>query len=491
MEKNTFGMLNSQLNSPKYLGVSHLLLMFCLSLIATGSFASAIEKVSLAEQQLEMWVDKKLTREVLARLKRSSFYVNKPLLLVVVKDGKVQGQVDKLHAFVKQRLSEKLLRNNVNIIDSTHHPILTHHRQPSSLSCDPHNGVRAYLELELQLQRSNKIKAKFRFVDAYGQHKASPPFEFPSRIKLWRYKAKDWQQMSVDEGLRGLRHLPFTIDQPDLMAKYLADNLSCLLRLKLGASLKLAVDRPVLESPLDTVVANLSSYMAQNDEVTMHRTQEQANYVIRVEAHLIDQWDRLYQVNATVEDLRTQEILGGVPTSSYMSMKNVEPMNDTVFGKQQALYEAHTVYKPASETHVKPVSEKVTNYETISIKHTPLISVGASNKALSIECVRYVDGTRCNGPFKRLDKPWMVQFKIDSRYRGAMVIASLVDEIGNDFRQITGRCAVSTDGNCDIKFLSEAGLYKGGFAIEARIYQGDAAHPVIKDNYFKRTYYVK
>ena len=482
---------------------SSLFVSFCLVMLTiiclfnTATFASNItKKATLAEQQLERWVDEQLAPEVVKRLKNASSFANKPLLLVVTKNDKVQPRIDRFHAFVKQRLSERLAYHHFNIVTPSQNLIPGHHSQFNSPNCEPHNGVRAYLELELKPQRGRKIKAKFKFKDAYDQQSVSLPYEYASELKLWRYKAKDWQQMSVDEGLRGLRHLPFSFDQADLLAKYLADNLSCLMRFQLGSSLKIAVQGDSMTHPLDTVVKNLSAYLAENNEVTMYSNIEQANFVITVDELSIDQYKGLFQVRAIVEDLRTGELLGGAATSSYMTKKaGVEP--EIQIAQQSDYDELYRVATgPAIKSKDKPKDLKthrpIRKVQRLGVNKVAISSADNSHSnALRIECVRYVNGANCDGPFERADKPWVVEFAVDGHYRGAMVIASMLDASGNGYNQITGSCSMSADGRCQIKFHSDAGLYKGGFAIEASVYQGNAVNPVDGEHYFRQVYYTK
>ena len=478
-----------------------LFVSFCLAMLTivcffnTTAFASNMtKKATLAEQQLERWVDEQLAPEVVKRLKKATSFANKPLLLVVTKNDKIQPRIDRFHAFVKQRLSERLAYHRFNIVTPSQNLIPGHHRQFNSPNCEPHNGVRAYLELELKPLRGRKIKAKFKFKDAYDQQTVSLPYEYASELKLWRYKAKDWQQMSVDEGLRGLRHLPFNFDQADLLAKYLADNLSCLMRFQLGSSLKIAVQGDSMTHPLDTVVKNLSAYLAENNEVTMYSNIEQANFVITVDELSIDQYKGLFQVRAIVEDLRTGELLGGAATSSYMSkMSLYEAEPDSQLAKQSQYDDLYQVASgPASKPKNVKVHRPIRKVQRLGVDK--VINDKADNghsSPLRVECVRYVNSSNCDGPYMRENKPWLVDFAVDSRYRGAMVIASMLDASGNGYNQITGSCSMSADGRCQIKFHSDAGLYKGGFAIEASIFQGNAVSPIAENNYFKRVYYTK
>ena len=57
------------------------------------------------------------------------------------------------------------------------------------------------------------------------------------------------QERRRDESLRGLRVLPFSSRHPDLAARYLANNLSCLLRQQDADELKIKVEAHSIDDP--------------------------------------------------------------------------------------------------------------------------------------------------------------------------------------------------------------------------------------------------
>ena len=129
-----------------------------------------------------------------------------------------------------------------------------------------------------------------------------------------------------DEYLRGLRPLPFSDRQPDLLAAYLARNLSCLLR---QAE---TIDEPVVyvENPaghtpqaIKTALNLVGNYLARFREVEVTDDPGRANVTVIAAIHNIHQ--DLHQVWVSARHRPHKTYLAGAETEAYVLIDGQPP----------------------------------------------------------------------------------------------------------------------------------------------------------------------
>lgn len=130
-----------------------------------------------------------------------------------------------------------------------------------------------------------------------------------------------------DVSLRGLRQFPFSNDESDLAASYLAQNLSCLLRQGAPERLKLHVATNAYGTPayFNTVNTLVGRYMNQYREVDVIDSPEGANAVVKTDAVQID--NNLWQVWIGVAFVESGQRVSGAETPAYASLDQTSLFN--------------------------------------------------------------------------------------------------------------------------------------------------------------------
>jgi hypothetical protein len=124
-----------------------------------------------------------------------------------------------------------------------------------------------------------------------------------------------------DDHLRGLRPLPFSDRQPDLLAAYLARNLSCLMRQGEEDDPVVYVEDVALNTPkaFQTTLELVGKYLARFREVEVTDDPTQANVTLVTEIHAIHQ--NLRQVWVAARRRQGAKYLPGAETEAYVLLE--------------------------------------------------------------------------------------------------------------------------------------------------------------------------
>lgn len=130
-----------------------------------------------------------------------------------------------------------------------------------------------------------------------------------------------------DVSLRGLRQFPFSNDESDLVASYLAQNLSCLLRQGAPERLQLHVASNPYGTPayFNTVNTLVGRYMNQYREVDVIDSPEGANAVVKTDAVQIG--NNLWQVWIGVAFAESGQRVTGAQTPAYALLDQTSLFN--------------------------------------------------------------------------------------------------------------------------------------------------------------------
>ncbi|MEJ2169425.1 MAG: DUF4384 domain-containing protein, partial [Desulfobacterales bacterium] len=125
--------------------------------------------------------------------------------------------------------------------------------------------------------------------------------------------------------LRGRRPLPFSDEQPDLLAAYLARNLSCLLQQAASEDLVVHVVNPPENAPavIKTTLELVGKYLARLREVEVTDDPNQANVSVVVEIHTIHQ--DLHQIWVFARYRRDGKYLPGAEAEAYVLIDARKP----------------------------------------------------------------------------------------------------------------------------------------------------------------------
>ena len=268
---------------------------------------------------LDIWLDDTLIPYLKLQLGQHPRFKGQTVLLVRMHGDKVQPQIDDLTNQIRQKIMDGLLKQPG--LDLSWRPTIhpwRHHRSLEEVSCGDFRKVNYYIGIDCGLTRVERhLYVKVRALNLVEQKWVSG-------------FGKSWQGMPTaaqsdaldrihpDDHLRGLRPLPFTDHQPDLLAAYLARNLSCLMRQGEEDQPVVFVENGGMDTPkvFQTTLELVAKYLARFREVEVTDDPTQANVTVVSEIHTIHQ--NLHQVWLAARHRQGAKYLPGAETEAYL-----------------------------------------------------------------------------------------------------------------------------------------------------------------------------
>ena len=282
---------------------------------------------------LEGWLERDVYPHVIPRLTKGKHprLGGKPFIIVATDENDtVLAEIDELRAWVRSEMRAEFMRTpGINLIARPAVEPWRHHRSLTDLSCteDAQEDVEAYIGIDASIDRlSGDLKVS---IVAFGLEEAFKPV---TGFSPPRYKDRPSERelsllrrSETDEYLRGLRPLPFEGNQGDLLASYLAQNLSCLLR-ELKRELpegKLQLYAPPPKGEISRVFANtfdsIGKDLGQLREVSITEDLIDADVWLQSKITLVDTQKRLYQLWIDVKRA-DGSLVGGSQTRAYVRL---------------------------------------------------------------------------------------------------------------------------------------------------------------------------
>jgi hypothetical protein len=271
------------------------------------------------ETSLDTWVEKTLIPYLVEQLGDHPRFKGQPVLLVDMKGDDVQARIDDLTAQIRGTILDALLKKPG--LDLAWRPGIRawkHHRSLEDISCGDYRNIYYYVGIDCGLttvERNLYVKVRAlnlpekKWVSGFG--------------RSWQGAPTMNQLAALDRGhpddyLRGLRPLPFSGSQPDLLASYLAHNLSCLFQQGETEDLVVYVENTSTNAPssFQTTLDLVGKYLARFREVQVTDDQDQANVTLVTEIHPIHQ--NLYQIWVSARHRIGKKYLSGAETEAYV-----------------------------------------------------------------------------------------------------------------------------------------------------------------------------
>jgi len=295
---------------------SALLAACLLALAATAcSGPGARPDGTNTEPDLMRWVDQELGPYLSEQLSSHPRFKGEPVLLVGMHGPDVLPDIDELSAAIRSRLVDSLLDTpGVKLLWRPAVRPWEHHRRPVMLQCQDLSAVHYYLGIDVAGVPGGHTRVTVRALDlqdeawvtGFGRH--------------WQGLLTGEQRAAMttrhpDEYLRGLRVLPFTRDQADLAAAYLAQNLSCLLTRR-GDDMRIYSAPPAGNAPaaLETMARLVGNHLARLQSAPVTDGPQAATHALRAETHAVH--GDTYQVWMK---LRPKDASGQVTTVSTLA----------------------------------------------------------------------------------------------------------------------------------------------------------------------------
>lgn len=329
-----------------------LLNLSCISNTAKITTANYNEVNGMKE--LNQWISDQLVPYLFEKMGTFPKYRGQPFIIVRMEDDEILPEIDDLTAEIRSRVKAELKAyKNVNLVWRPAVKPWGHHREIKKVKCNNFKNVKYFVGIDVQvMQVSGQLKVRVQCLDLKNERWENNFFlEWESSPAQAQLQAL--QNRQKDEHIRGLRPLPFSKESPDLLASYLAHNLSCLLKKVPSEEIRLQATRTGQhEQHFFTTALNLvDNYLDKFHSVTVTRTPEKANYKLTTEVHHIS--GSLYQIWAGLADLSTGQS-NGLYTDVYVNLPaTVEKISK---GKREPLIDFFHLIEPEKSNPTNPYS---------------------------------------------------------------------------------------------------------------------------------------
>ena len=297
------------------------MLFLCLVLSACiGNQVRSDVDPFAGEASLDSWLEDELIPYLLQQLGQHPRFKDETILLVRIQGDIVRPRIDDLTDQIRGKIIDALLK--APGLDLAWRPSIRpwqHHQRLEDVACGEYRKVHYYLGIDCgltRLKRNLYVKvralnlAEQKWVSGFGR-------SWEGRPTARQLAALDREH--PDEYLRGLRPLPFSDRQPDLLAAYLARNLSCLLRQAETADDPVVyVASPAANTPevIKTTLDLVGKYLARFREVEVTDDPTQANVTVIAAIHRIHQ--DLHQIWVSARHRQGEKYLPGAETEAYV-----------------------------------------------------------------------------------------------------------------------------------------------------------------------------
>ncbi|MEM1144729.1 MAG: DUF4384 domain-containing protein [Pseudomonadota bacterium] len=285
-----------------------------------------------AATRLERWMDKELIPHLTERLGEHPRLKGEAFSIVAMQGDNTSPEIDGLSEWLREEIHEELQSApGVNLVWRPTVAPWKHPRSLADLNCSASRGVNVQIGIDTRWDDvANKLKVSVRALDLEEGAWISG---FGERYE-GRASKRERNAMAgarLDEHLRGLKPLPFSSTQADLLASYLAQNLSCLLRQVDSDQLRVFAPVPAGEMPrlFATTMGIVDNYLGQFREVTLTADPLDADVVLQTELFKIDSARGIHQIWVDVKQQNDGSTLSGSQTQAYLQL-TAEDLADTV-----------------------------------------------------------------------------------------------------------------------------------------------------------------
>ena len=213
--------------------VSLFTIIIALSLIS--SCATQLRKEPIPPEvakvdSFDTWFEEVMT-EIIYNLRHNTFVKNRPFIIVKAEGENISSKIDPFTKEIRERMISWFLKYpEIQVV--RRHPVHVFDRpyKVQELRCDRFTDYKMLMTLDLQVvdEQNKIIRIAIREIDKDSGTWARG-FSFYGKVRL---NETEWMQfqspLMPDQHLKGLKYIPFTEDEKDEMAAYLARNITCI-----------------------------------------------------------------------------------------------------------------------------------------------------------------------------------------------------------------------------------------------------------------------
>lgn len=277
--------------------------------------------VEARKSDLDRWVDEQMVPYVVKELNDNPRLKGRPFVVVGMHEDDTKSDIDALSQRIRQRLQDGLASApGSRLLWQPAARRGQHHRSLEQVQCGASSQQPAVqVGIDAATVGGNgPLRVSIRAVDL-DENQWVPGFARVYEGAATSAEREAMTRTSADETLRGLRALPFNGAQPDLLAAYLAANLSCLLREIRETNLVLYVP-PIEQGPayFATTLNLVGNYLGRFNEVRL--TTNAADATVALQPQVYNLTPGMYQVWTRMAVVGQGRVIGGTDTAAYVDL---------------------------------------------------------------------------------------------------------------------------------------------------------------------------
>jgi hypothetical protein len=272
--------------------------------------------------ELFTWAEDVLTPYIMETFQQHSWLRNRKFALVAMEGEDILPEINQVAEEIRTGLAQRLCR--IPGLNMSWRPVQkpwSHHRNmydiTKQVECVDLDPIEVFVGIETRELMTGELQVSVNAVDI-KQRQWVPNFGLDWRGQVPQTVMAALDKAHVDERLRGLRPLPFEDTEPDLVAAYLATNLSCLLSRGIQNYEEMVIFVDYDDSSpgvTSTAFELLDSYLNKMNGVRLTNSRQQATVIM--ERKVVDLRDGIMQlwVRSTFQD---GSRLQGIETEVYV-----------------------------------------------------------------------------------------------------------------------------------------------------------------------------
>jgi len=275
---------------------------------------------------LNTWVSRDLTPYVSEQLTAHPRFKGELVRFVVFKNGNPTPTSDELAVSLRDQLADAVIdvpgvRVGWSYSASDTKPDI------SAIDCSK-DSIHYYIGLEISEAGNGQYKVDLRALDLEDRSWVTG-FSRTWQGKLSRSEQHAFHRSASDQSFKGQRSVPFSDDQSDLLAAFLAHDLGCSLLRQVSGEYRVTLeddeenkedktDKEDTDVQINGVVELVSNNLADYRALQLAPETEQANAVLKGKAHHVD--GDLYQYWITIAATDSSSDLPPISASAYVHL---------------------------------------------------------------------------------------------------------------------------------------------------------------------------
>lgn len=252
--------------------------------------------------ELVYWIDNQLIPYMTQTLSTHPKFTGSPILIVGLESGQINNEIDTLTKDIREHLMTQLIgQPGIHMVRRQIDYQKNHHRSMTDVSCDV--DVDAKYIIGLELKQSS-------ITDGYNLHVKAAATDNPDQwvtgfSQTWRgnltaKQLKASSNVQPDNYLKGLRDLPFNNDEKDLLAQYMAHNLTCVLAQSGHSNLNIFIDANQLTPEYRDILKMTGNMLNRFNDIQLTFDHNKADAVLEFDIIKLNQQTNLKQLNVEV-----------------------------------------------------------------------------------------------------------------------------------------------------------------------------------------------